>query len=96
MKLFLFGILLLPLVAGLPALIELHDQTSYDYAPGQLSNESVSLGFSFNFTDVDVPQPTRGDYGADSLIAENNELNRQNPDLWAPPETDSGTVYNGA
>lgn len=87
--------LLVACVAALPAPIESHDQTQYEYAPGQLSNDSVITGASFNFTDLDVPQPVRGDYGTPSLIKENDALNKQNPDAWASPITDSGTVYQG-
>ena len=84
------------LAAALPTNVESHDQTSYEYAPGQLSNNSVASGTSFNFTDISTPQPVRGPYGAPSLIKENDDLNRQNPDAYAPPATDGGTVYQGA
>lgn len=66
--------------------------TTAEYAPGQLSNASVASGVSFNFTGVASPEPIRGDHGTKNLIQENDELNKQNPDSWAPPVTDSGSV----
>ncbi|HEX5435869.1 MAG TPA: oxalate decarboxylase family bicupin [Gemmatimonadaceae bacterium] len=46
--------------------------------------------------DVDggVPQPIRGNLGASILGPRNVPLERENPDLLAPPYTDSGTVPN--
>jgi oxalate decarboxylase len=41
-----------------------------------------------------MPQPIRGDEGATILGPRNPPLARENPDLIAPPETDSGTVPN--
>jgi oxalate decarboxylase len=42
----------------------------------------------------DVPQPQRGGEGGTDTGPRNIELDRQNPDLLSPPETDSGTVPN--
>ena len=41
-----------------------------------------------------VPQPQRGDDGGIDTGPRNLELDRQNPDLLAPPATDHGTVPN--
>ncbi|MDN5388581.1 oxalate decarboxylase family bicupin [Bacillus paralicheniformis] len=41
-----------------------------------------------------VPQPIRGEKGAETKILHNVERDRQNPDMLAPPETDHGTVPN--
>lgn len=86
--------MLVLLVAALPARIESHDDTAHEFAP-ELSNDSVATGISFNFTDVTTPEPVRGDFGTPSLIEENDQMNAQNPDAWAPPQTDEGTVYQG-
>lgn len=42
---------------------------------------------SFNFTGIAEPQPIRGQTGETALIT-NHELDRQNPDTFAPPSTD--------
>lgn len=47
-----------------------------------------------NSVPSDVPQPQRGGDGATDIGPRNIELDRQNPDLLSPPETDSGTVPN--
>lgn len=41
-----------------------------------------------------IPQPIKGDKGATVKIPRNIELDRQNPDMLASPETDNGTVSN--
>jgi oxalate decarboxylase len=41
-----------------------------------------------------LPQPIRGDEGAPILGPRNRPLQLENPDLLAPPETDSGSVAN--
>ncbi|WP_075213825.1 cupin domain-containing protein, partial [Bacillus paralicheniformis] len=41
-----------------------------------------------------IPQPIRGEKGAETKIPHNVERDRQNPDMLAPPETDHGTVSN--
>ncbi len=45
-------------------------------------------------TATDVPQPKRGDRGGTDPGPRNAERDRQNPDLLAAPDTDSGTVPN--
>ncbi|QRV88482.1 oxalate decarboxylase [Ceratobasidium sp. AG-Ba] len=40
------------------------------------------------------PEPIRGSTGANILGPQNIELDRQNPDILAPPSTDSGSVSN--
>nr|MDH3153256.1 hypothetical protein [Bacillus licheniformis] len=41
-----------------------------------------------------IPQPIRGEKGAETKIPHNVERDRQNPDMLVPPETDHGTVPN--
>ena len=41
-----------------------------------------------------TPQPVRGSTGASDPGPRNVERDRQNPDILAPPETDSGTIPN--
>ncbi|MFI5914728.1 oxalate decarboxylase family bicupin [Dactylosporangium sp. NPDC051541] len=41
-----------------------------------------------------LPQPERGRKGGSDTGPRNVELDRQNPDVLAPPETDSGTLPN--
>ncbi|MCY8267012.1 oxalate decarboxylase family bicupin [Bacillus haynesii] len=41
-----------------------------------------------------IPQPIRGEKGAETKIPHNVEHDRQNPDMLVPPETDHGTVPN--
>jgi hypothetical protein len=38
------------------------------------------------------PEPVRGVYGASVIGPQNVEIDRQNPDLLAPPTTDHGSV----
>lgn len=40
-----------------------------------------------------TPQPIRGSLGATILGPQNVQADLQNADLFAPPSTDSGTVY---
>ena len=47
----------------------------------------------WNETTTEVPQPERGTFGANIQGPQNVEIDRQNPDILAPPTTDSGTVY---
>ncbi|KAJ1303086.1 hypothetical protein OPQ81_011287 [Rhizoctonia solani] len=42
----------------------------------------------------EIPEPIRGSAGANVLGPQNVELDRQNPDLLAPPTSDSGSVSN--
>ena len=39
-----------------------------------------------------LPEPIRGKTGATSVGPENPTLDRQNPDAYAPPSTDHGTI----
>jgi hypothetical protein len=39
-----------------------------------------------------LPEPIRGKTGATSIGPDNTPLNKQNPDSYAPPNTDAGTV----
>ncbi|PCH41733.1 oxalate decarboxylase [Wolfiporia cocos MD-104 SS10] len=49
---------------------------------------------AYNVSDVGTPEPTRGTLGASILAQQNIPIDRQNPDLLAPPTTDHGTVGN--
>ena len=42
----------------------------------------------------EIPQPARGEYGASDPGPRNIELDRQNPDILLPPETDNGSIPN--
>ena len=42
----------------------------------------------------DGPQPIRGSMGATDPGPRNVELDRQNPDIFVPPETDNGSFPN--
>lgn len=42
-----------------------------------------------------LPEPIRGKTGASTIGTDNPELNRQNPDAFSPPNSDSGTVPQG-
>lgn len=46
----------------------------------------------WNETTTTDPQPERGSLGASILGPQNIDIDRQNPDILAPPTTDSGTV----
>ena len=46
----------------------------------------------WNETTTTDPQPERGKLGATILGPENVPIDRQNPDMLAPPTTDQGTV----
>src|SRR5215468_6115307 len=41
-----------------------------------------------------IPQPIRGEYGANDPGPRNVELDRQNPDVLLPPVTDNGSIPN--
>lgn len=43
-------------------------------------------------TDID-PEPIRGNLGAPIVAPQNVKLDQMNPDLFAPPSTDAGTMY---
>lgn len=42
-----------------------------------------------------LPEPIRGKLGATNAFNDNEEINRQNPDLFAPPSSDHGSIPNG-
>ena len=46
----------------------------------------------WNETTPIVPEPKRGTLGASILGPQNVPIDKQNPDILAPPTTDSGTV----
>ncbi|KAF5672291.1 oxalate decarboxylase [Fusarium heterosporum] len=52
------------------------------------------LGLYLDFDDVDVPQPIRGKMGATDPGPRTYEYEKLNPDLYAPPGTDTGDVPN--
>ncbi len=41
-----------------------------------------------------IPQPIRGQFGADDPGPRNVELDKQNPDILVPPATDNGSIPN--
>ena len=46
----------------------------------------------WNETTPIIPEPKRGTLGASILGPQNVPIDKQNPDILAPPTTDSGTV----
>jgi hypothetical protein len=65
------------------------------YPVDYLSNVSdYSMWEEFQDTGK-LPEPIRGKTGATSIGPENPTLDRQNPDSYAPPNTDAGTVPQG-
>ncbi|KAF4985618.1 hypothetical protein FGRMN_11148 [Fusarium graminum] len=52
------------------------------------------LGLYLDFDGVDVPQPIRGKLGATDPGPRTYEYEKLNPDLYAPPGTDTGDVPN--
>lgn len=65
------------------------------YPVDYLSNVSdYSMWEEFQNTGK-LPEPIRGKTGSTSIGPENPTLDRQNPDAYAPPNTDSGTVPQG-
>ncbi|GKU01936.1 oxalate decarboxylase [Fusarium langsethiae] len=54
----------------------------------------AKLGLYLDFDSVDVPQPIRGGLGATDPGPRTYEYEKLNPDLYAPPGTDSGDVPN--
>ncbi|UZJ53882.1 hypothetical protein CBS101457_003202 [Exobasidium rhododendri] len=65
------------------------------YPVDYLSNVSdYSMWEEFQDTGK-LPEPINGKTGATSIGPENVPLDRQNPDTYAPPNTDSGTVPQG-
>ncbi|KAH6674450.1 RmlC-like cupin domain-containing protein [Halenospora varia] len=50
------------------------------------------LGLYLNFNSVENPQPIRGEGGQTAPGPRTYEYEKLNPDLFAPPETDSGSV----
>ena len=64
-------------------------------AAGALAAASgAGVGASIAGAAGGAPEPVRGDEGAPIIAARNEALERENPDLVAPPHTDSGTVPN--
>ena len=66
--------------------------TAYTLAAAQTA--AASIGIPLVFTDDEAPQPIRGDLGATDPGPTSYEYERLNPDLLAPPGSDSGTVPN--
>lgn len=54
----------------------------------------ADLGLYLNFNGVDKPEPYRGSKGASAAGPRTFEYEKLNPDLFAPPGTDAGSVPN--
>ncbi|KAL9115504.1 MAG: hypothetical protein Q9227_000825 [Pyrenula ochraceoflavens] len=67
--------------------------SAYTLAAGQTA--AASVGVPLDFSDTDFPQPIRGDYGTTDPGPASYEYERLNPDLLAPPGSDSGSIPNG-
>ncbi|KXT14910.1 hypothetical protein AC579_3075 [Pseudocercospora musae] len=79
-----------PVDTSLPATVP---EDQFQLAPGQ--SEDADLGLYLDLASVENPQPIRG--GTNSPTdpgPRNRELEKQNPDLYAPPGTDAGDVPN--
>ncbi|XWX01169.1 hypothetical protein V2A60_009195 [Cordyceps javanica] len=57
-------------------------------------DEDADLGLYLDFNSVDKPEPYRGSGGASADGARTYEYEKLNPDLFAPPGTDAGSVPN--
>jgi hypothetical protein len=66
--------------------------STYELAPGQSAD--ANLGIPFVFTDTTNPQPLRGTQGATDPGPRTLSYDKLNPDLLAPPGTDSESVAN--
>ena len=80
---------------GAPALnVESGTSVASSAVPSQtvlLASDNPN-GIEWNMTTDAVPQPIRGSLGATILAQQNVAIDRQNPDLLAPPTTDHGMV----
>ncbi|KAG5926352.1 hypothetical protein E4U42_003384 [Claviceps africana] len=54
----------------------------------------ATLGLFLDLDGVEKPQPLRGDYGGTDAGPRTYEYEKLNPDVYAPPATDSGSVPN--
>lgn len=65
----------------------------FQLAPGQ--TEDANLGLYLDLSTVQNPQPIRGgSTGPTDPGPRNEEIDRQNSDLFAPPGTDAGDIPN--
>jgi oxalate decarboxylase len=63
-------------------------------AAGAIAAAGAGVGASLAAAGSETPRPIRGSEGASVLGPHNVPLERENPDLLAPPSTDSGPVPN--
>lgn len=63
-----------------------------EFVDGQSADRKLGLYLDFN--SVEAPQPQRGGYGATDPGPRTYYYEKLNPDLYAPPGTDSGDVAN--
>ncbi|CCO33831.1 oxalate decarboxylase [Rhizoctonia solani AG-1 IB] len=69
--------------------------TDSSYPSPTVPYASDELNESFlNKFQNELPEPIRGSKGAKIIGPQNVDIDRQNPDLLAPPTTDSGSVSN--
>lgn len=54
----------------------------------------AKLGLFLDFKGVEKPEPIRGEYGGTDSGPRTYEYEKLNPDMYAPPGTDSGSVPN--
>jgi hypothetical protein len=67
--------------------------TDSSYPSPTVPYASDELNESFlNKFQNELPEPIRGSKGAKIIGPQNVDIDRQNPDLLAPPTTDSGSV----
>ncbi|KAJ6615865.1 oxalate decarboxylase [Mycena sp. CBHHK59/15] len=108
LSLFLFSLYLATFVASAPAAssgssIASVSPSSPSDATSTVSGAEPSTTVSFASTDPNLPlwgpdsgspQPIRESYGASILGPDNIPIDQQNPDLFAPPTTDAGSLSN--
>ncbi|KAF5379116.1 hypothetical protein D9615_005870 [Tricholomella constricta] len=66
----------------------------HEGVPSRVPESLDSNKQTWNFKSPEVSQPVRGSLGANILGPQNVDLERQNPDLVAPPTTDHGQLPN--
>ncbi|TVY14610.1 Oxalate decarboxylase OxdC [Lachnellula arida] len=77
-----------------PANVVNNDDTDIEYSlvPGQ--TDSAVVGAYLDFNNVENPQPIRGSKGGTDPGPNTDEYSQLNPDKFAPPGTDHGSVAN--
>lgn len=75
---------------SLPFATENTHPSNVEFAPFQEADDPS--GISLDFTDVDNPQPIRGNRGGTIASVNDIAMEKSHPDTFAPPTTDHGAV----